>query len=158
MLHLIVTVTGAHWSPDLRRARTGDCTGGRATLTVAASGSLGEPRISRKTITLFTLSNIGVWLVACSRDVLRGGKLQSVVSCLFLAAIPSVIRPHYEPDVGVGARNKKRILFVQPQIQEQIVEVVLVMLQELVPERVVEQNASWSRSWMCHRFWSRMLK
>ena len=82
----------------------------------------------------------------------------SVVSSLFLTVIPSVIRPHYEPDVGVGARNKKRILFAQPQIQEPIVEVVMVMLQELVPERVVEQNASWSRSWMCHRFWSRMLK
>ena len=26
---------------------------------------------------------------------------------------------------------------------------VMVMLQELVPERVVEQNVSWSRSWMC---------
>ena len=32
------------------------------------------------------------------------------------------------------ARNKKLILFAQ-----QIVEVVMVMLQELVPERVVEQ-------------------
>ena len=40
---------------------------------------------------------------------------------------------------GLEARNKKRILFAQPQIQDQIVEVVVVMLQELVPERVVEQ-------------------
>ena len=30
MVHLIVTVTGAHWALDLRRARTGDSTGGRA--------------------------------------------------------------------------------------------------------------------------------
>ena len=30
MVHLIVTVTGAHWAPDHRRART-DSTGGRAT-------------------------------------------------------------------------------------------------------------------------------
>ena len=37
------------------------------------------------------------------------------------------------------ARNKKWILFAQPQIQEQIVEAVVVMLQELMPERVVEQ-------------------
>ena len=31
MVHLIVTVTGALRAPDLRRARTGDSTGGRAT-------------------------------------------------------------------------------------------------------------------------------
>ena len=37
------------------------------------------------------------------------------------------------------ARNKKMILFAQPQIQEQIVEVVMVTLQELVLERVVEE-------------------
>ena len=47
----IVTVTRAHWAPDLRRARTGDSTSGRE------SGSLCEPRTSRKTITLFTLFN-----------------------------------------------------------------------------------------------------
>ena len=47
MVHLIVTVAGAQWAPELRRARTG----GRA------SGSLCEPRTSRKTIALFTLFN-----------------------------------------------------------------------------------------------------
>ena len=54
---LIVTVTGAHWAPDLRRARAGDSTGGRATFDVAWSGSLCEPRTSHKTIALFTLFN-----------------------------------------------------------------------------------------------------
>ena len=31
-LAAVFTETGAHWAPDLRRARTGDSTGGRATL------------------------------------------------------------------------------------------------------------------------------
>ena len=40
VVHLIVTVTGAHWTRDLRRARTGDSTGGRANIAHLARQSL----------------------------------------------------------------------------------------------------------------------
>ena len=159
MVHLIVTVTGAHWAPDLRRARTGNITGGRATLTVARSGF----RISRKTIALFTLFNPGMWLFAAAATSSEEGNYRfscdSDDACAHSSqsfqASSGLISSQ---TLGLEARNMKRIWLAPPQIQEQIVEVVVVMLQELVQERVVEQNASCNRSCLCHRFWSRMLK
>ena len=86
-----------------------------------------------------------MWLIACSCDVLGGGKLQDVMRftwclCPFLTVIPSVIGPRCEQTFELEARNKKRILFSQPQIQEQIVEVPQILEQNVEVIKVILQE------------------
>ena len=84
-----------------------------------------------------TSSEEGNYRLSCDSHGVCARSSQSFQASLGL--IPS-------QTLELEARNKKWILFAQPQIQEQIVEVVMVMLQELVPERVLELSSSVSRT------------
>ena len=123
------------WAPDLRRARTGDSTGGRATFNRGREWlALLNSHISRDNRSFHFVQSRNV--AGCLQ--LRRPRRRETTGCHVIHMV-LVLVPHTHQTLELEARNMERILLAQPQIQDQIVEVVMVMLQELVPERVVEQ-------------------
>ena len=112
-----------HWAPDLRRARTGGQHGWTCKWLA---------HLARQSL-------LSLRSTACSCEVLEGGE---TAGChLIHMVLVSISHSHSKRNQASTrarrwswrARNEKRILFAQPQIQEQIVDVpVLRFMEEIV--------------------------